>query len=80
VLVRREVAALVPDLFHQMVMFVISSEREGFADAFYAREGTKFITVWRDESGTVKQSNDLRFFKEFHGDTENDPESTGVRP
>jgi DNA sulfur modification protein DndD len=80
VMVRREVATLVPDLFHQMVMFVISSEREGFADAFYAREGTKFITIWRDETGTVNQSKDLQFFKDFHTDTESDPESVGVRP
>ncbi|HEX7894942.1 MAG TPA: hypothetical protein VF447_12175, partial [Terriglobales bacterium] len=35
--VRREVGELIPDLFDQMIMFVISSEREGFADAFYGR-------------------------------------------
>lgn len=29
---------LIPDFFNQMIMFVISSEREGFGEAFYERE------------------------------------------
>lgn len=79
VLVRREVAALVPDLFHQMIMFVISSEREGFAEAFYTKSGSRFITVWRDASGDVQQSADLQVFQGFHADTEADLESPDSR-
>jgi DNA sulfur modification protein DndD len=78
--VRREVAALVPDLFHQMIMFVISSEREGFADGFYARKDTRFITVWRDSSGEVQQSTDLATFKTFHKDVELDTDLQGASP
>lgn len=72
--VRREVAALVPDLFDQMIMFVISSEREGFADEFYGRNGVRYITVWRDGTGDVKQSDDLAIFQNFHTDTEDEGE------
>jgi hypothetical protein len=76
VLVRREVATLVPDLFHQMIMFVISSEREGFADAFYAKKDVRFVTVWRDQSGEVRQSDDVGVFQNFHTDTEPDADAT----
>jgi len=77
--VRREVASLVPDLFHQMIMFVISSEREGFADGFYAKPGARFITVWRNQAGEVNMSQDLAVFKAFHTDVEPDAESAGVK-
>lgn len=75
VLVRREVATLVPDLFHQMVMFVISSEREGFAEVFYAKKDVQFITVWRDQSGEVQQSHDVAVFQNFHTDIEPDADT-----
>ena len=75
VLVRREVATLVPDLFHQMIMFVISSEREGFADGFYSKKDARFVTVWRDQSGEVRQSDDVGVFQNFHTDTESDAEA-----
>jgi hypothetical protein len=64
--VRREVGELIPDLFGQMIMFVISSEREGFADAFYAREGVQYITLWRKDDDTTGVSNQRDFFRTFH--------------
>jgi DNA sulfur modification protein DndD len=79
VLVRREVASLVPDLFHQMIMFVISSEREGFADEFYSKPGVRFTTVWRDQSGEVRQSDDMSVFKSFHTDVEPESETPEIR-
>ncbi|SOE35325.1 hypothetical protein [Delftia acidovorans] len=63
--VRREVGELIPDLFGQMIMFVISSEREGFADAFYSREGVRFLTIWRN--GAIVETRDgLDAFRNFH--------------
>lgn len=63
--VRREVGDLIPDLFGQMIMFVISSEREGFADAFYSREGVRFLTIWRN-GGVAETREGLEAFRCFH--------------
>lgn len=63
--VRREVGELIPDLFGQMIMFVISSEREGFADAFYERKGVRFLTIWRNGS-TAETREGLEAFRAFH--------------
>lgn len=63
--VRREVGEIIPDLFDQMIMFVISSEREGFADAFYGRQGVRYITLWRTEDRTEARDG-LDFFRAFH--------------
>jgi hypothetical protein len=65
--VRREVGELIPDLFDQMIMFVISSEREGFADAFYQREGVRFVTLWRETDDVTEARDGLPFFRAFHG-------------
>ena len=45
---RRTVGALVPHLFEQMLMFVISSERDGFADRFFDEADAKFLTISLD--------------------------------
>lgn len=63
--VRREVGELIPELFGQMIMFVISSEREGFADAFYTRTGVRFLTIWRD-GAHVETREGLDSFRNFH--------------
>ncbi|MGF9693778.1 hypothetical protein AAIH46_13245 [Rhizobium sp. 0TCS1.26] len=66
--VRREVGDLIPDFFGQMVMFVISSERAGFADAFYARPGdVHYLTVVPQGGGTVRIAEGIDAFKAFHG-------------
>lgn len=64
--VRREVGDLIPDLFGQMIMFVISSEREGFADAFYDRDGVRFVTLWRETDDVTEAREGLSFFRSFH--------------
>ena len=66
--VRREVAELIPGLFDQMIMFVISSEREGFAEPFYDKKGARFRTIWRDDSAHTQISEDVSFFRQFHSD------------
>lgn len=65
---RREVGELIPDFFAQMIMFVISSEREGFADAFYARaDDVCYLTVVPQGGGTVAITEGIEAFKSFHG-------------
>jgi DNA sulfur modification protein DndD len=69
-LVRREVADLIPDLFGQAIFFVISSEREGFAESFYGRPGAKFITVETPKGGDTRVEVGVEAFKRFHSDDE----------
>lgn len=65
--VRREIGELIPEFFTQMIMFVISSEREGFADAFYDRpSGVHYITVIPNGGGEVQVVEGIDTFKSFH--------------
>ncbi|TPK59101.1 hypothetical protein FJ930_29435 [Mesorhizobium sp. B2-4-15] len=65
---RRQVGDLIPDFFNQMIMFVISSEREGFAEAFYDRSAdVRYLTVTPLGGGTVDIAEGLEAFKSFHG-------------
>jgi len=65
---RRQVGDLIPDFFSQMIMFVISSEREGFAEAFYERStDVCYLTVTPRGGGTVDIAEGLDAFKSFHG-------------
>jgi DNA sulfur modification protein DndD len=64
--VRREVGDVIPGLFDQMIMFVISSERDGFADAFYPRDDVRYITVWRDGASGSQMREGLADFRTFH--------------
>lgn len=66
--VRREVAELIPDLFEQLIMFVISSEREAFAEPFYARSGVRYCTISKDPSGSIKVEATIEAFKHFQSD------------
>ena len=70
--VRREVGNLIPSLFDQMIMFVISSEREGFADAFYRRKGVRYTTIWRDGHGATQVHDGLAYFRTFHQQEESE--------
>lgn len=64
---RREVGELIPDFFGQMIMFVISSERSGFAEAFYSRgDDARYITVRPTGAGAVELTEGLDAFKTFH--------------
>lgn len=64
--VRREVGEVIPELFDQMIMFVISSERAGFADAFYGRQDVRFITIWREGTEGSRMEEGLEAFRTFH--------------
>lgn len=74
--VRREVAELVPSLFHQVVFLVLSSEREGFADSFYGREGARFLTIETDASGETRIARGVDDFRSFHSESEETSEAS----
>ena len=64
--VRREVGDVIPTLFEQMIMFVISSEKDGFADAFYPREDVRYVTIWQDQGEKSQMREGLEEFRRFH--------------
>lgn len=65
---RREIGQLIPDFFGQMVMFVISSERAGFAESFYERgDDVLYLTIMPQGGGTADIQYGLEAFKAFHG-------------
>lgn len=72
---RREVIKVVPELFEQTIMFVISTERQDFAEAFYGRPEARFITVVRQAGGYADQREGEEAFKTFQDDEE--PPSLG---
>lgn len=54
--VRREVVKIIPNLFDQMVMFVLSSEQAGFSEGFFDRPDTKFIDLSLQEDQSIELS------------------------
>ncbi|WEJ99485.1 MAG: AAA family ATPase [Candidatus Sphingomonas phytovorans] len=62
---RREVIKVVPELFEQTIMFVISTERKDFAERFYGRDGARFITLVRGPDGSVDPREGQTEFDEF---------------
>jgi hypothetical protein len=68
--VRREVSKTIPSLFSQIVIFIISPERDGFADRFYCdKDGCKFITIRKNrEKGVVELEENLEYFKNFQSE------------
>lgn len=68
--VRKEVGLVIPALFEQMILFVISSEQAAFAESFYEREDTKFVTLRKTASGRVETRYGLEEFRNQTADGE----------
>jgi len=71
--IRRTIGQLIPPLFDQMIIFVISSEREGFADTFFDRseDDVEFVTISVDPVvGRPKLLNGKEEFMSFHSKRE----------
>ncbi len=62
---RSNVGALIPKIFEQLIVFVISSEREGFADAFESRADTQFVTasISRNDGSVIIDDDKEHFFQ-----------------
>ena len=73
--VRREVARVIPDMFPQLVVFIISSERQGFVEKISGRTGVQYLTVYENPkgSGRVVSSPDPKVFNSFHSEEEVKP-------
>ena len=70
--VRREVSNIIPKLYDQLVIFIISSEREGFIDGIEAYGDLQYVTVYKDrKDGHVCTNFDKDFFMNFHSEDAN---------
>ena len=67
--VRREVGRIIPDLFDQMIMFVLSSEQAGFSETFYERENTCFVSLSKAVGGGILCEYGLEAFKQLAEET-----------
>ena len=60
---RREVGRIIPGLFDQMVMFVLTSEQAGFSETFYERGNTCFVSLSKAPGGGILREYGLAAFK-----------------
>jgi len=74
--VRREVSDLIPPLFKQFVVFVISSERKNFGETFYGQDNTQLLTIYKDKAhpGQMHVNNTQEFFDTFQSEPEEEGE------
>ena len=68
--VRKEVSRVIPTLFEQMILFVISSEQAAFAENFYEREDTRFVTLRRTADARFETLYGLEEFRRQTADGE----------
>lgn len=66
---RREIAKIMPGLFHQMIVFVTSGEKEGFAETYFEHEKVKYYTIDGNKDEAVNLHEGKKYFAEFQGRT-----------
>lgn len=68
--VRREVSDLIPRLFDQLVVFIISSERDGFMEGIEKMNDVQYFTIVKNlqKLGDVQVSEDRDVFMNFHSE------------
>ena len=62
---RQAVADIIPDVFNQMIAFVQSAEVEQFANRFYDKPNTQFITIIASTQGGVEIHMGKEFFDSY---------------
>lgn len=63
---RKAVAAIIPKVFNQMIAFVQSAEVDRFADRFYKKPNTQFLTVIASkDSGEVEVHEGEEYFNSY---------------
>lgn len=64
---RREIAKIMPGLFRQMIVFVTSGEKEGFAETYFERDDVNYFTIdgKKDEAVSLHKGKD--YFETFQG-------------
>lgn len=69
--VRREVSAIIPELFNQLIIFITSGEREAFANNFYnLGNDVQFLTISKKDGGSAILNTGQEFFKNFQGESD----------
>jgi hypothetical protein len=64
---RRVVAEIIPQLFNQMIYFIMSAEVAGFAEKFYTKDDTQFITIEARNNETPPTVNyGIDYFDSYH--------------
>ena len=70
---RKAVANIIPKVFNQMIAFVQPAEVEHFADKFYDRSDTQFLTIIASPQGDdVKIEEGIGFFDSYQRDNKGD--------
>ena len=70
--VRREVSKLIPNLFNQFIVFIISSERDGFIDGIETFKEVQYYTIHKDPNDpeVTNLHNEKNYFMKFHSEEE----------
>lgn len=69
---RQAVADIIPDVFNQMIAFVQSAEVEHFANRFYDKPNTQFITIIASTQGGVEIHMGKEFFDSYQRNDKGD--------
>lgn len=69
---RQAVADIIPDVFNQMIAFVQSAEVEHFANRFYNKPNTQFITIIASTQGSVEMHMGKEFFDSYQRNNKGD--------
>ena len=70
---RQAVADIIPVVFKQMIAFVQSAEVERFADRFYDKGDSQFLTIVTDtDSGDVVVHKGIDFFNTYQHEHQGD--------
>lgn len=69
---RQAVADIIPDVFNQMIAFVQSAEVEHFANRFYDKSNTQFITIIASTQGGVEIHMGKEFFDSYQRNDKGD--------
>ena len=70
---RKAVADIIPEVFNQMIAFVQSAEVEHFANKFYDRPDTQFLTIIASPKGNdVEIYEGIEFFDSYQRDNKGD--------
>ena len=69
---RQAVADIIPDVFNQMIAFIQPAEIEHFANRFYDKPNTQFITIIASTQGGVEMHMSKEFFDSYQRNDKGD--------
>jgi len=67
--VRREVSSIIPKLYKQLIIFILSSERKGFIDGIESYEDIQYLTIYKNkDAAAISTHNEKDFFMNFQSE------------